>query len=50
MNDQMVLLPDASDDDDQSSWELDEHTRQVGRHGLSAAREALQQARARLAA
>ncbi len=49
MNDQLVLLPDVADDDD-VSWELDEHTRQVGRQGLAAAREALREATARLAA
>ena len=48
----MVLLPDVVSelDGEEPSWELDEHTRQVGRQGLAAAREALQQARARLAA
>ncbi len=52
MNDQMVLLPDVGSERDgrEPSWELDDHTRQVGRQGLAAAREALQQARARLAA
>ena len=49
MTDQLALLPDASRDDE-ASWELDEHTRQVGRQGLAAARQALQEARARLAA
>lgn len=59
MNDQMVLLPDVRPDDegrgrpspdDSSSWELDDHTRTVGKQGLAAARQALQQACARLAA
>ena len=49
MNDQMALLPDAAQDDD-ASWELDDHTRHVGRQGLAAARQALRQATARLAA
>ena len=53
MNDQLALLPDASpavDRVDGTSWELDEHTRHVGRQGLAAARQALGQASARLAA
>ena len=52
MNDQLALLPDVSavDQVDDSSWELDEHTRHVGRQGLAAARQALRQASARLAA
>ena len=53
MNDQLALLPDASpavDQVDDTSWELDEHTRHVGRQGLAAARQALRQASARLAA
>ena len=53
MNDQLALLPDASTDADEAdevSWELDEHTRSVGRQGLAAARQALRQATARLAA
>jgi hypothetical protein len=45
-NDQLALLPR----DDRASWELDEHTRHVGRQGLAAARQALRQASARLAA
>ena len=48
MNDQMALLPTAADD--RPSWELDDHTRHVGRQGLAAARQALQQAGARKAA
>jgi hypothetical protein len=55
MNDQMALLPDARRDDrpagedrpprtGPASWELDDHTRHVGRQGLAAARAALQQA------
>ncbi|HEX2048833.1 MAG TPA: hypothetical protein VHF27_13795 [Acidimicrobiales bacterium] len=35
---------------DDTSWELDEHTRHVGRQGLAAARQALREASARLAA
>lgn len=59
MNDQMVLLPTSAGDDrrsrprpgdDEQSWELDDHTRTVGKQGLAAARQALQQACARLAA
>jgi len=55
MNDQMALLPAARDDDRASrerrpSWELDDHTRHVGRQGLAAARRALQEAGARQAA
>ena len=45
-NDQLALLPR----DDAASWELDEHTRQIGKQGLAAARQALQQAAARRAA
>jgi hypothetical protein len=45
--DQMVLLPESRDE---ASWELDEHTRQIGKQGLAAARLALQQATARKAA
>ena len=45
-NDQLALLPR----DDTASWELDEHTRQIGKQGLAAARQALQQAAARRAA
>ena len=60
MNNQMALLPSAARDDDGAprrpapsagaSWELDEHTRTVGKQGLAAARAALQQACARRAA
>lgn len=54
MNDQLALLPDVSPAVDRvvddTSWELDEHTRHVGRQGLAAARQALSQASARLAA
>lgn len=45
-SDQMVLLPK----DDSPSWELDEHTRQIGRQGVAAARQALQRAAVRRAA
>ena len=45
-NDQLALLPR----DDRASWELDEHTRQIGKQGLAAARQALQQATVRKAA
>jgi len=55
MNDQMALLPTPAGDDrparhGRASWELDEHTRHVGRQGLAAARQALQQAAVRQAA
>ncbi|HEX2119929.1 MAG TPA: hypothetical protein VHF91_12145 [Acidimicrobiales bacterium] len=53
MNNQLALLPDAPDAssaDQEASWELDDHTRHVGRQGLAAARQALRQASARLAA
>ncbi len=36
--------------DDAASWELDEHTRQIGKQGIAAAREALQRAAVRRAA
>ena len=49
MNDQMALLPDAARDDE-AAWELDDHTRHIGKQGLAAARQALEQACARLAA
>ena len=49
MNDQMALLPDAARDDE-ASWELDDHTRHIGKQGLAAARQALQQATVRKAA
>jgi hypothetical protein len=45
--DQMALLPDHPD---KASWELDEHTRQIGKQGVAAAREALQRAALRRAA
>jgi hypothetical protein len=58
MNDQMALLPpvergnrdDRAPGHDRASWELDDHTRHIGRQGLAAARQALQQAGARRAA
>lgn len=53
MNDQLALLPEAPDvspADQEASWELDDHTRHVGRQGLAAARQALRQASAGLAA
>jgi hypothetical protein len=50
MNDQLALLSDASPGGDEVSWELDEHTRHVGRQGLAAARQALREASGRLAA
>jgi len=49
MHDQLALLPNAVRDDD-ASWELDDHTRSVGKLGLAAARQALEEACAKLAA
>jgi hypothetical protein len=46
MTRQLVLIDERGDDD----WRLDEHTRQIGREGLVAAREALAEARRRSAA
>lgn len=45
--DQLALLPESGRD---ASWELDEHTRQIGKQGIAAAREALQRATVRRAA
>lgn len=57
MNDQLALLSPAARSDDGSAptapgpaWQLDDHTRHVGRLGLAAARDALRQASGRLAA
>jgi hypothetical protein len=56
MNDQMALMPAASrspragTNPEAVSWDLDDHTREVGRLGLAAARQALRQGSARLAA
>ena len=52
MTNQLALLPDASRGprEHEVSWELDEHTREVGRQGLAAARQALREATARRAA
>lgn len=57
MDNQLDLLPSSRRSaaasppaDNLAPWELDEHTRQIGRVGLAAARQALQQASARLAA
>ena len=57
MTDQLALLPPSPPRDHapvavvaDTSWELDEHTRTVGRLGLAAARQALRAASARLAA
>lgn len=47
MNDQLVLLDD--DDEGQPAWQLDEHTRDIGRRGVALAREALRQAARRAA-
>jgi len=48
MHDQLALLPNAVRDD--ASWDLDDHTRYVGKQGLAAARQALEEACAKLAA
>ena len=57
MTDQLALLPSTPLPDQaplalapDTSWELDEHTRTIGRLGLAAARQALRAASARLAA
>jgi len=53
MSDQMMLLPPSDGREtprareDEQPWELDEHTRTVGKQGLAAARQALRQATAR---
>ena len=44
---QLALLPESREE---ASWELDEHTRQIGKQGIAAAREALQRAAVRRAA
>lgn len=44
--DQLALIPR----DDAASWELDEQTRQIGKQGIAAARQALQRAAIRRAA
>jgi len=49
MNDQLALLANAARHGD-ASWELDDHTRSVGKQGLAAARQALEEACAKLAA
>ena len=49
MDNQLALLPHVSEDEE-PSWELDDHTRHIGRQGLAAARQALRQASARRAA
>jgi hypothetical protein len=46
MADQLTLITPA----DRTDWRLDERTREVGRRGIEAAREALQQAARRAAA
>ena len=46
----MALLPDVPSAEADVSWQLDDHTREVGRRGLAAARQALRQASVRLAA
>ncbi len=60
MHDQLALLPTATPavpvadpaapGRQPAPWELDEHTRHVGKQGLAAARQALQQACAKIAA
>ena len=53
MNDQLVLLDEDDRNDDgtprRSSWQLDAHTRDIGRRGVAQARQALRQAAARAA-
>lgn len=46
----MALLPEAADDKADVSWNLDDRTRELGRRGLAAARQALRQSSTRLAA
>ncbi len=41
---QLILI-----DTDERSWELDDHTREIGRRGLEQARRALQRASSRAA-
>lgn len=42
---QLALITDETSES--RSWKLDEHTRQIGRQGIAAARRALRQALAR---
>ena len=45
---QLVLLTTTDATQPASGWRLDDHTREVGRHGLAAARAALRDARQRI--
>ena len=49
MNDQLALLEEDAGAAE-PAWELDDHTREVGRRGVAAARHALRQVAARRAA
>lgn len=52
MNDQLELLDDENDDGADAraaGWQIDEHTRDIGRRGVAQAREALRQAARRAA-
>jgi hypothetical protein len=48
MNDQLALLEEDAGTQE-PAWELDDHTREVGRRGVAAARDALRQATRRAA-
>jgi hypothetical protein len=50
MDRQLTLLQHSGDAAPDADWRLDEHTKEVGRQGLAAARQALAQARKRVAA
>ena len=49
MTQQLRLISTATGKGEAAAWRLDEHTRQIGRDGLAAAREALRQSRPRYA-
>ena len=49
MSNQLRLI-DAENGARSSDWRLDEHTREIGRNGIAAARAALRASRARYAA
>jgi hypothetical protein len=50
MERQLRLIEDHVEHRPEADWRLDEHTKQVGRSGVAAAREALAAARRRTAA
>lgn len=53
VNDQLALIetvPEPSAPAETRGWELDDHTREVGRRGVALAREALRQGASRQAA